>query len=458
MSNTFSRTILTSLTTAALSIPGIAQAQKHDPSLQKADANVEKTQKSTPKKSGLWFGDAVNDLKYTRYIEDGNAYKINVWQAHLVVPVNNWQYELNFMKDSESGATQAIVLPSFLDNRFSANPTALVSGHTGATVQEERSQIDVSAQYNKEEALYRVAGYYSAEDDTLAVALGGNGQWDFNKHNTKLKAGVGVTQEFLKPTPQGVPGTMRRKGQNTEQDYYLALSQDLSKYNYVQLSLAFQYTTGFINDQYRAVSFNGNVAPFSSPGQYTFTPGAALNPVLFPFGYSASIEKKPGKRSVWIPMLRFVQYIPQTDGSAHFDYRYGSSSWGNHSHMFELDYYQPFFSDWEFVPRARYYTQTRAKFYGPTFNVAPGPSTFATVPLRTRYYVSDWRLSGYGTLNFDAKLSYQVTSFMKVGVIAGFYQCKAGYKLGSKDPIPNPITSGNGLVTKYFSIEFNLKL
>jgi len=473
MASTLSKTMLTSLTTAALAIPGIAQAEPNQNGsqlqqkyLHNLNGGVPQTPVAAAESTAPWYSGIKNDIKYTRYAEDGRRMDIDTWQALLLVPLNDFEFQLEVQKDSMSGASVAAVIPQFYEELLTPDPTRLIDGRTNATIQDELSTISFSTNYKATDAIYGVNLYYASENDTVVPGISVSGQWNFNKNNTLLQAGAGIAQETIKPvqsgtvlqsTPAGLLG--RKNGSKTNQKFYLSLLQYLSKYNYVQLSTEFQYYNLKRDDQYRPVTFNGNPAPVSSPSQFVYFPsGATPNPGIFVDGVGAARQRKPGSRAVFLPMLRFVQFIPWTEGSAHLDYRYAADSWSMNSHMVEFTYYQPILSGWTLAPKIRYYTQTAAKFYGPTFNApGAGPSPFPTRTLKGKHYTSDYRLSSYGTLNYEIKVSYETDSIFGFGLTAGYYKRKAGYGAGSKDPIAFP-EMRKGVGAKYFSAELNLKL
>lgn len=456
MRSNISKKMLTSLTTAALALPGIAMAKGEGIPVVKSD--VQETEVSP-------FGEITADLKYshergdTKFSPIGGTserYKIDVWQALFTVPYKAFEFSLDLQRDVQSGATSAAVSPvSFFFPTAPAN--LLVDSRSGATISEDRSHVGFSADYNLVDSKYGVTLYYSTEHDYEVKAAGVRGQWNFNKNNTIFTAGISYSSERFKPVVSGGEIILSRvSGDKDVQKYYISLKQDLTKYNYVQASLEYQYDHGFLDDAYKASYIYGDaITTGQARAQSLFAPGAFLPPALNA-GITVARERRPSHRFLWTPLLRFVTYVPYTDGSLHFDYRYSDGSWHTRSHTFELSYYQPFLTKWEFSPRVRYYSQERAKFYAPIFDVTGGTAPFPASPLVGNQFSSDYRLAGFGTLGFEAKLSYAIFSKMTVGLLGGYYRRSSSYKIGSQDPIKHP--ENNGVGEKYASIDLRFKL
>jgi hypothetical protein len=480
MTSTNSNAMLTSLTLVALAIPGIAQAEQGTGTQTKESTVNEQylrnlngdapTPTSPGKSTNSWIPNVTNDVKFTHYKEGGskkprentNRYTIDVWQAHVVVPVKDYIFTLNAQRDSQSGASAYFNALLGTDFPGSANPYTITDAvASAASIQSDRNEVDFQVSYNGQESQYGAKAYYSSEEDNQSPGLSLSGQWDFNKHNTILTAEAGVGWSRNTPVGEGEAAHTafpRLKGSSTIQKYYVAVKQDLSKYNYMQLSTELDVLNGDLADPYRLVLIYGNAATLSTPP--VFLPPFFFTPGLIPAGVTVTREKRPNNRSIVMPLLRFVQAVPQTGGAVHLDYRYGADNWGIHSHAFEAVLYQPFMDGWEITPKIRYYSQSRAKFYAPIFSVAgPFPTNPYPLPqLNNSAYSSDYRLSDYGTMNYEAKLSYQALSMLNVGVTVGYYLRKASYKLGSKSPWQIPETKGNGRGAKYFSAELRMKL
>jgi hypothetical protein len=108
------------------------------------------------------------------------------------------------------------------------------------------------------------------------------------------------------------------------------------------------------------------------------------------------------------------------------------------SHTFEAQYFQPLPGGWQLQPLVRYYSQSAADFYGPTYNFGNVPVPWPSVTLTPKGHSNDWRLSTYGTVNLELKLSYQAFSFLNVGITGGWYKAKPQWSLASRDRIENP--------------------
>ena len=436
-----------------------SEAKDNDNASSSKDAKDSESTDAPPTKKNYlsWANgkDIRTDLKYTFYNEDGPRYKINVWQALVVVPINDFELRLNLERDTETGASVYQPAPNITIDPTTSTPLKIVDFRSGSTIIQDLNQISLATNYYTKHGKYTLLGFYSTENDITVPAVAGRGEWYFNKNNTVLRTSIGAAWEDIKPTQSGF--FIRPKGKNSQQVYFLGLKQDLSKYNYIQLSGEYQYYQGYLQDSYKQSSFYGNAKNLVPFGESSFTPGSSFPHGLIPAGFTVAIDKRPRHRSVFLPLFRFVQYVPWTKGSVHFDYRFGLDTWRLNSNMFSLSYYQPLPKGWELEGRVRYYSQNHAYFYAPTFNVTNGPSPFPTIPLTHKTFSTDYRLSGYGTLNYEVKLSYQVVPMMNVSVLGGYYLKKASLKMGPKDPLPNPETAGGGVGAEYVSLQLDFK-
>ena len=128
--------VLTSLTTLALGIPGIAhgEAEKNQPKNGEVDKNFDSSGK-----------EVRTDLKYTHYTEAGTRYKVDIWQGFLVVPYKNWEFSLNLQKDVQSGASSFTMQPASL---LGMGPTSsFADSRTNASISDNRDQVSLTGTY-----------------------------------------------------------------------------------------------------------------------------------------------------------------------------------------------------------------------------------------------------------------------------------------------------------------------
>ena len=163
MGSNISKKMLTSLTAAALAIPGIACAEVGILSSNN-EAPQQGSNIDTPQ-AGSSFGEITTDLKYTHYsdskansetVRSGSrkAYKIDVWNALLVVPYKRFEFKVDLQKDTQSGA-------SSLAMNVIRVPLDVRDARSNATISEVRAQVGLSAEYNLDNSKYGITIYNS---------------------------------------------------------------------------------------------------------------------------------------------------------------------------------------------------------------------------------------------------------------------------------------------------------
>ena len=207
----------------------------------------------------------------------------------------------------------------------------------------------------------------------------------------------------------------------------IGLNQLLSPKTVLSVNLTLGYADGYLDDPYRRTTF---LLP-DSPDPI-FSDSASVN---------ASAEHRPSHRFKQVGYTSLTQFIKPLDASIEGSYRLYHDDWGILANTVSITWNQKLGRHLTLSPLFRFYHQTAASFYAPSFQgvsfdeyaggtrVAfqdgafigfegdPGfPTTseekaynILTVPARPQYYSSDYRLS-----EFEA-LTVGITGQIKLG-------------------------------------------
>ena len=369
---------LKALTTAALAIPSMAQQTY-------AAGPVE---------------DVEADFRYSYYHENGDRYDINVHEAEFAIPLSERvELDITVGRDIMSGATPVFYLPSF------TAPGQANEVRSAATISEERNYISAAGTYFLDEAQYTLGGAYSSENDYESLNINTEGQWHFNKKNTTVTAGIGFSDDKIRPIQEiREDRPLRESGGKSVQDYLIGITQTIDKNSSIQQNVQFSIDTGLLSDPYKTVWVTGNTAPDGS------------------FASPVASDNRPGRREAISLLTRYVRYLPKWESSVHVDYRFHYNDWNIRSHTLETTLYQPIGKGWEIVPSLRYYTQTHAEFYSLLF-AAPRADGFRS---------SDYRLAAFGSIAGGLKLKKEFTPNISANIVANYEARHKRFKLGGK--------------------------
>ncbi|NOS74663.1 MAG: DUF3570 domain-containing protein [Methyloglobulus sp.] len=345
---------------------------------------------------------------------------------------------------------------------------------------ETRQQGDFKLTYEWDEAALDVGGGISVENDYESRFANLGGRFDFNQKQTTLNWGVSYTnsdtfatldpegmgyfntsyydtaylgfvpdQDLPLPIPikplvdsgrvEAVYGDItvseeRLKNilHGNRQDWGLQLgaSQLLNKNALISLDLGYTRSTGYQANPYKGVyGYTGEVKPDQE---------------IIDLSSSIYLEIRPDERNLFNWHLGYDQYIEPVDAALHVDYSFAHDDWGINAHTVEADWAQPLGAGWMLTPRVRYYSQSSADFYTTgiiqlfdyskevTYNeagtaIVGGPGVIRPFP---KYYSSDQRLSGFGSLSGGLTVSKQFTKGVSLETGFEYYTHQGGLKLG----------------------------
>ncbi len=370
MSTYKAKSPLAALSAAAAALPGYAAAQ---------DAEV-----------GYRFSYYVEDDLAASQAASGQSserYEIETHQIHSKVGLSDdWSLTTDVMVETMSGASPWFVVP---DTRTGA-PVQIMSG---ATIQEERYAIYGKAwrDRNKDSRLGLAAGV-SKEDDYLAVSGGIERQWDFDQKRATFSAGIGYSDDQIKPTEGGSEDFPNRPVEKSRHStsLYAGISRVLSPKTVAQFSVSYALDAGYLSDPYKLVSVEGQIEN----------------------------DSRPNSRSQYALGFRLRHYLSGVNTTLRADWRHFRDDWDIISDTVELGTLSRLNDSWRVTTTLRWYEQSRASFYAGYF-----------VDRREDgYHSSDYRLSPYGAVSGRLGLDY-ISARWQVALAAETYASDGDYAL-----------------------------
>jgi Protein of unknown function (DUF3570) len=302
---------------------------------------------------------------------------------------------------------------------------------------ETRKQGDFKFTYEWDEAAFDFGGGISVENDYDSRFVNLGGRFDFNQKQTTLNWGLSYTNSAIAAALDHVgmnyvvldayaksinPKNHTLEGTRQDWAASLGLTQVVNKNAVADLGLTYTRSTGFLENPYKvAWVFVPTIDPYNP------------NPDFIGSFGDAFIEQRPNERNLFAWNARWTQYIEPLDAALHLGYSFAHDDWSIHAHTFDADWVQPLGYGWTVTPRIRYYSQSAADFYAPSFMTPiqkQNVQVSELVKLIPTHFSSDQRLSGYGTLSGGVTV---VKQFAKgIGLEAGFeyYTHQGGLKLG----------------------------
>jgi len=288
---------------------------------------------------------------------------------------------------------------------------------------EVRNSGDFSLGYEWNEAAIRFGGGLSSERDFKSAYGNVSGRLDFNQKLTSVKFGFGytnnktsavidpdvdvyVTKNAFDDQIEFSDGLRTLRGKRQDFSANIGFSQVLSKSSLIDFNVGYTYSSGFMENPYKAFQFI-----FVDPEQLNSNQNTIFGDVR------ALLEQRPDNRNQVAISTKLVQHISPFDAALHFDYRFTTDDWGINTHTFATDWIQPLGNGWTVTPRIRYHTQDKANFYQPFAFSHQRFSSFDSKKL-PKNFSSDHRLSGYGTLSGGVTINKQFTK--SITLQAGF--------------------------------------
>lgn len=240
---------------------------------------------------------------------------------------------------------------------------------------------------------------YSTESDYESLGISLSDAIDLNQKNTTLHLGAAHNFDSVQPV------TWPKSKDKESTDFLLGVSQLLSPKTIVSADFTYRTESGYLSDPYRLASF----LFFGS----------------FGFAYP---ENRPRYRESQIVLVSLTQFISPLNASIEGSYRFHHDSYDINSHTVTLTWHQWLGQHVMIEPMFRYYQQSAAYFYAPSFSgLTPGPG---------QIFSSDYRLSKFESFDYGLQLSVLVTKWLHVN--AGYHRYEMHGLDGKTDPAMFP--------------------
>ena len=345
---------LAALTSAAMTLPGIASKAKAEVGASDPKYSIQYTRYN---EDSIPSGDAV--------LGDRDRYEIDVVQMEFIYPINDkWQLSSGFIYDDMSGSSPWWIQP---DTSNAGNDPQVVL--SGATIDDTRYDTRVRLDYFGEKFSIAPSLAYSTERDYDSISAGIEVGYELPNKTTSIKGGVSASFDEIDPTQ--LEGVVRVNNEDKE-NYTLfgTLTQVINKNTILQTTLGLSYFDGYLSDPYKRAWVDFQTVPDSRPDDRT--------------------------QYTWSARLR--RYSNLLNAALQADYRFYIDDWEVRSHTLEVGINKATANGWTFDSSIRYYSQTQAEFYEP----------FYTALRSDGYHSSDYRLSPYGSIAFRVGLSEQI--------------------------------------------------
>lgn len=299
---------LAALTSAALTLPAIAQ-------LAHGDTASERTE----------FG-----YRYSHYQEDDLAANKVFVGSRERYEVENHQFRLTTPLAGE----RVLTIEADYETVSGASPYGTVRGPdgdarlimSGASIDDTRKDVLASLRTPHGDGAFTVALGYSTEKDYKAW----NGALEFEQtladRITTWSGGIGFSSDTLEPVQSA--GVNRVESEDKwSASAFVALARVLSPVWQVQGGLFAGMADGYLSDAYKA------------------------------------LDARPNQRQSFGVTGRSRYFVKSLQAAAHVDYRFYNDDWGIESHTLELSWHQSFGDHIRVVPMVRFYSQSQADFY-----------------------------------------------------------------------------------------------
>ncbi|HEX7654417.1 MAG TPA: DUF3570 domain-containing protein [Verrucomicrobiae bacterium] len=256
---------------------------------------------------------------------------------------------------------------------------------------------------------------YSEESDYQSYGISLSDSISFNDKNTFLQLGASHNFDDVR---HGDRITWSGKDST---DILIGLSQILTPKTVINASFTYGYDDGYLADPYRLANYH---------------------PDIFPTGFTIGVpEHRPFYRSKEVLQISGSQYFESINGSLEASYRIHHDSYDIFSQTLGLTWHQHAGQHLILEPMFRFYTQTAASFYAPTFS---GPYSIDPPGAHS----SDYRLSELYSLDFGIQARVLITNH--IHLVVGYHRYEMhGLDQGTDSgmyPKANVITTGLSII------------
>lgn len=270
---------LQALTTAALSLPGIALGTSQNSS------------------------EIPLDYRYLVYSEDG-LMSVNASYIDLGIPFDDENsLDLKIEYETISGASPIYTTP--------APNNTIVQSTSGASITEQRTAASLRYQTELESGTLAITPAFSDENDYSSNSVTTEYQWAINKKNTTFSSGVGLSKDSVGAT-----------GQTLDEDkesasVFFGVTQVMNKNSLMQVNLSRAVETGYLSDPYKLALVESAIVQDNRPDRRELTALLVRHVQYF--------KNTPGSLNVSYRYFQDSWSIKAHTMEAAFNYEYGDS-------------------------------------------------------------------------------------------------------------------------------------
>ena len=251
----------------------------------------------------------------------------------------------------------------------------------------------------------------SSESDYTSTGWSINSLTDFNQKNTTVLAGIAGTDDDVKVFYQP---TWAKKRSN---DLILGATQLLDAHSFLTLNFTWGRATGYLNDQYKLVQKDIEVAPG----------------VFLPFTYG---ENRPAERTKWTALASWNRDFPTAHAALEASYRFYHDTFGTRAQTVTISWLQQLGSKFILQPQVRFHDQRAANFYYYNVDATPITPTAGAPNPAGPFYSSDYRLSALRTTLYGLKAIWTPSPRWQLDAAVDHYEMRGTDSITAQSAYP----------------------
>ena len=297
---------LIALSTSALALPGIAQADA-PPTESTLSYKISNYQEGDLTRAQVPFGEL-------------GRYDIDVHQFQYVSPLGrDFALFIDANHEDMSGAS-----PWFSTANAAGEPVINMSGASG--ISDARSELSIGTRYYSQNGNFGGAVGYSEENDYRATYFKLSGSRNFNNDLTTVTLGFSHSADDIFPTDAELFNRIRNENKRAI-SAAVSLSQVINRVTTFQTALSITEQSGFLSDPYKLQ------------------------------------DARPDNKTQIALSNSLRYFLIEADGALQANYRYYHDDFGISSHTLDLSWFQNINRTFKISPMLRYYSQSAADFY-----------------------------------------------------------------------------------------------
>ena len=337
------------------------------------------------------------DYRFTHYDEepipedvlafgDPGRYRIDSHQLRWTHNLDgSYSLEVGLLHEAMSGSSPWYVIPGQQGQSLQVM--------SGATLRENRDQLDVSLRRLSGNLVHTLAAGISDEDDYGAVYGSYRGEKQSSDGLQTWSWGMSYSDDDVEPSDAQLFGRIDSASRDAWSVSW-GFTQVINRNSVIQTGASFTRQGGYLSDPYKLVWVDGFIFP----------------------------DQRPDARNLFTWTTRWRYFVAQPGASLQLDYRYFRDSWDIVAHTLEAAWVQPLGRNWQLIPGLRYHSQSAADFYQPFFTARP----------QVELWSSDYRLATFGAVSAKLDLEWSHSRYdLKAAV--EYYDSSSGRAVSGRE-------------------------